>query len=70
MAETAPLHVQMIAKTEFFAPPDVPWSTDADGGEALVESADVMCWSSVARSLESAADRCKRSVILPVRGRY
>ena len=22
----------MIAKTEFLAPPDVPWSTDADGG--------------------------------------
>jgi hypothetical protein len=31
--------VQLIAKTEFFAPPDVPWSTDADGGEALVERA-------------------------------
>ena len=30
MAETAPLRVQLIAKTEFLAPPDVPWSTDAD----------------------------------------
>ena len=38
MAETAPLRVQLIAKTEFLAPPDVPWSTDADGGPALVES--------------------------------
>ncbi|MDT5164947.1 MAG: thymidylate synthase, partial [Mycobacterium sp.] len=34
MAETAPLHVQLIARTDFVAPPDVPWSTDADGGEA------------------------------------
>jgi hypothetical protein len=39
VAETAPLRVQLIAKTEFFAPPDVLWSTDADGGEALVERA-------------------------------
>lgn len=39
MAETAPLRVQLIAKTEFTAPPDVPWSTDADGGPALLEFA-------------------------------
>jgi hypothetical protein len=32
VAETAPLRVQLIAKTEFFGPPDVPWTTDADGG--------------------------------------
>ncbi|MCH9731453.1 MAG: FAD-dependent thymidylate synthase, partial [Actinomycetia bacterium] len=32
MAEIAPLRVQLIAKTEFCPPPDVPWSTDADGG--------------------------------------
>jgi thymidylate synthase (FAD) len=32
VAETAPLHVQLIAKTEFVAPSDVPWSTDAGGG--------------------------------------
>src|ERR1700760_696998 len=36
----------MIAKTEFFAPPDVPWSTDADGGEALVEFAGRACYQS------------------------
>ena len=46
MAETAPLHVQIIAKTEFFAPPDVPWSTDVDGGEALVEFAGRACYQS------------------------
>jgi len=36
----------MIAKTEFFAPPDVPWSTDADGGQALVEFAGRACYQS------------------------
>ena len=44
MAETAPLHVQLIAKTEFTAPRDVPWTTDADGGEALVEFAGRACY--------------------------
>ena len=46
MAETAPLRVQLIAKTEFLAPPDVPWSTDAEGGQALVEFAGRACYQS------------------------
>ncbi|MGH3598640.1 MAG: FAD-dependent thymidylate synthase [Mycobacterium sp.] len=46
MAETAPLRVQLIAKTEFLAPPGVPWSTDADGGQALVEFAGRACYQS------------------------
>ncbi|MCW2651405.1 MAG: thyX [Mycobacterium sp.] len=46
MAETAPLRVQLIARTEFFPPPDVPWSTDADGGPALVEFAGRACYQS------------------------
>ncbi|KUI24262.1 FAD-dependent thymidylate synthase [Mycobacterium sp. IS-1742] len=46
MAETAPLHVQLIAKTEFTAPPGVPWDTDADGGSALVEFAGRACYQS------------------------
>lgn len=46
MAEIVPLHVQLIAKTDFVAPPDVPWSTDADGGEALVEFAGRACYQS------------------------
>ena len=46
MAETVPLHVQLIAKTEFVAPPDVPWDTDADGGSALVEFAGRACYQS------------------------
>ena len=46
MAEIAPLRVQLIAKTEFSAPADVPWSTDADGGAALVEFAGRACYQS------------------------
>ncbi|HEX9832420.1 MAG TPA: FAD-dependent thymidylate synthase, partial [Mycobacterium sp.] len=46
MAEIAPLRVQLIAKTEFLAPSDVPWSTDADGGPALVEFAGRACYQS------------------------
>jgi thymidylate synthase (FAD) len=40
------LHVQLIAKTDFVAPPDVDWSTDADGGAALVEFAGRACYQS------------------------
>ena len=46
MADTAPLRVQLIAKTEFFPPPEVPWSTDAEGGPALVEFAGRACYQS------------------------
>jgi thymidylate synthase (FAD) len=46
VAETAPLSVQLIAKTQFFPPPDVLWSTDADGGSALVEFAGRACYQS------------------------
>jgi thymidylate synthase (FAD) len=44
MAETAPLRVRLIARTEFLAPPDVPWQTDAEGGQALVEFAGRACY--------------------------
>src|SRR6201991_4955619 len=40
------MRVQLIAKTDFLAPPDVPWSTDADGGPALVEFAGRACYQS------------------------
>jgi thymidylate synthase (FAD) len=46
VAETAPLRVQLIAKTDFLSPPDVPWTTDADGGSALVEFAGRACYQS------------------------
>ena len=46
MAETAPLRVQLIARTEFQVPAEVPWETDADGGQALVEFAGRACYQS------------------------
>jgi thymidylate synthase (FAD) len=46
VAETAPLRVQLIAKTDFLVPPDVPWNTDAAGGPALVEFAGRACYQS------------------------
>ena len=46
MAEIAPLRVQLIARTEFLAPADVSWETDADGGAALVEFAGRACYQS------------------------
>ncbi len=46
VAETVSPKVQLIAKTEFFAPEDVPWSTDADGGQALAEFAGRACYQS------------------------
>ncbi|GAA1272062.1 FAD-dependent thymidylate synthase [Saccharothrix xinjiangensis] len=46
MAQTVSPKVQLIAKTEFFPPEDVPWSTDAEGGEALAEFAGRACYQS------------------------
>jgi thymidylate synthase (FAD) len=46
VAEIAPLRAHLIAKTEFFAPPDVEWSTDAEGGQALLEFAGRACYQS------------------------
>ncbi len=46
MAETVSPQVQLIAKTEFFPPEDVSWSTDAEGGQALAEFAGRACYQS------------------------
>jgi thymidylate synthase (FAD) len=46
MPESVSPKVQLIAKTEFRPPPDVPWQTDADGGEALCEFAGRACYQS------------------------
>ncbi|WP_070378259.1 FAD-dependent thymidylate synthase [Rhodococcus sp. WMMA185] len=46
MSQTVPLRVQLVAKTEFLPPADVPWETDADGGEALAEFAGRACYQS------------------------
>ena len=49
MPEIVPLRVQLVAKTEFVAPAGVPWSTDADGGQALAEFAGRACYQSWAK---------------------
>jgi thymidylate synthase (FAD) len=46
VAETVAPKVRLIAKTEFFPPEDVPWTTDADGGQALAEFAGRACYQS------------------------
>ncbi len=42
--EIVPLQVQVIAQTQFTPPADVPWETDADGGQALAEFAGRACY--------------------------
>jgi thymidylate synthase (FAD) len=41
---TASLRVRVIGRTEFRPPADIPWQTDADGGQALVEFAGRACY--------------------------
>jgi thymidylate synthase (FAD) len=42
--EIVPPKVQLVAWTHFEAPADVPWETDADGGQALAEFAGRACY--------------------------
>jgi len=44
--QIVPPQVKAIAWTHFEAPDDVPWSTDAGGGEALAEFAGRACYQS------------------------
>jgi thymidylate synthase (FAD) len=44
--DIAPLQVQAIAWTHFEPPAEVPWETDADGGQALAEFAGRACYQS------------------------
>jgi thymidylate synthase (FAD) len=46
MPEIVSPQVKLIAWTQFEAPEDVPWSTDADGGQALAEFAGRACYQS------------------------
>ncbi len=46
MPETVPMDVRLIAWTHFEGPADIPWSTDAEGGEALAEFAGRACYQS------------------------
>jgi thymidylate synthase (FAD) len=42
--EIVPLQVQVIAQTQFTPPADVPWESDAEGGQALAEFAGRACY--------------------------
>ncbi|MHA6620945.1 FAD-dependent thymidylate synthase [Pseudonocardia sp. DLS-67] len=44
--QTVPLGVQLVGRTEFVQPAGVPWTTDADGGQALAEFAGRACYQS------------------------
>jgi thymidylate synthase (FAD) len=46
VTDTAAHDVELIAWTEFKAPASVPWSTDAEGGQALAEFAGRACYQS------------------------
>lgn len=46
MPEIVPLKVQVVAQTQFTPPADVPWQTDAEGGQALAEFAGRACYQS------------------------
>lgn len=46
MPEIVSPQVRLIAWTHFEPPDDVPWSTDADGGQALAEFAGRACYQS------------------------
>lgn len=46
MPEIVEPQVRLIGWTQFEAPEDVPWSTDADGGQALAEFAGRACYQS------------------------
>ncbi|MEV4757584.1 FAD-dependent thymidylate synthase [Micromonospora sp. NPDC049559] len=46
MSQLVQPQVKLIAWTHFEAPDDVPWSTDADGGQALAEFAGRACYQS------------------------
>jgi thymidylate synthase (FAD) len=46
MSGIEPLRVRVVAWTHFEPPDDVPWTTDAGGGEALAEFAGRACYQS------------------------
>ena len=46
MPQIVPPTVQAIAWTHFAPPADIPWATDAEGGEALAEFAGRACYQS------------------------
>src|SRR5579875_2884421 len=55
VTDIVPLNVQAIAGTHFEPPADVPWETDAGGGEACAEFAGRACYQSWTKPNPSTA---------------
>jgi thymidylate synthase (FAD) len=55
LPEIVPPRVRLVGWTQFAAPEDVNWSTDADGGEALAEFAGRACYQSWSKPNPSTA---------------
>lgn len=55
MPQTVPLSVHLVARTEFMPPAEVPFVTDADGGQALAEFAGRACYQSWSKPRPSTA---------------
>ncbi len=55
MPEIVPPLVRLVAWTQFEIPDDVPWSTDAEGGQALAEFAGRACYQSWSKPNPSTA---------------
>jgi len=49
------LRAQVVAFTQFAPPADVPWETDATGGQALVEFAGRACYQSWSKPVPATA---------------
>jgi thymidylate synthase (FAD) len=47
--------VRLIGRTEFLPPDDVPWTTDAAGGQALAEFAGRACYQSWSKPIPATA---------------
>jgi thymidylate synthase (FAD) len=47
--QLGPAAAQLVGKTEFIPPDDVPWEADTDGGQALVEFSGRACYQSWSR---------------------
>jgi thymidylate synthase (FAD) len=47
--------VRLIGRTEFLPPADVPWTTDATGGQALAEFAGRACYQSWSKPVPATA---------------
>jgi thymidylate synthase (FAD) len=49
------MEVQLVGHTHFTSPVDVPWETDADGGQALAEFAGRACYQSWSKPIPATS---------------